>query len=171
MLGALTSKSCYFSVGGCSLGQNNWRYDAVGAAAFTSGGVVTGGYIATYKAYYFHTALMQTSTISVIGSRFPWTTGSVTVKATGRGPWKTVHYAHGYDNRTTTMMGGVTNVNGTIQLVTPVITRWIVGAAGFDFETGGIGILRIKFVPEPQMWATLLAGVSLLGLSYRIRGR
>ncbi|MCH8890693.1 MAG: thrombospondin type 3 repeat-containing protein, partial [Myxococcales bacterium] len=72
--------------------------------------------------------------------------GSVTVKATGRGPHKTVHYAHGYDNRTTTMLSGVTNANGTIQLVTPVITRRLVSAAGFDFETSGIGILRIKFI-------------------------
>ncbi|MCH8890883.1 MAG: hypothetical protein IH827_07390, partial [Myxococcales bacterium] len=99
MLGALTTKRCYFHNVGCSLGENNWRYEAVGAAAFTSGGVVTGGYIATYKAYPYHTALMLTSTIRVVGSRFPWTTGSVTVKATGRGPHKAVHYAHGYDNR------------------------------------------------------------------------
>ena len=68
-------------------------------------------------------------------------------------------------------MGGVTNVRGTIQLVTPVITRWITLAAGFDFETGGIGILRIKFVPEPQMWATLLAGISLLAVAARMRAR
>jgi hypothetical protein len=40
-----------------------------------------------------------------------------------------------------------------------------------NFETGGIGILRIKFVPEPQTWAMLLAGASLLGVAFRMRGR
>ncbi len=50
-------------------------------------------------------------------------------------------------------------------------SRWLVSAAGFDFETGGIGILRIKFVPEPQTWVMLVAGASLLGVGYRMRGR
>ena len=171
MLGAYTTKVCYFRVGGCSIGRMNWRYDAVGATAYTSGGVVYKGYQALFTTIYYNTALMQQSTINVVGSRFPWTTGSVTLKATGRGPRKTVHYAHGYDNRTTTMQGTVTNVKGTIQLVSPIITRWLVSAAGFDFETGGIGILRIKFVPEPQTWALLIAGISLLGVGYRMRGR
>ena len=175
MLGALTTKVCYFRVGGCSLGENNWRYDAVGASVsktFVNGRyVVTKGYQALYTEIYYNTALMQQTTINVIGSRFPWTTGSVTVKATGRRPRKTVHYAHGYDNRTTTMQGTVTNVKGTIQLVSPIITRWLVSAAGFDFETGGIGILRIKFVPEPQTWALLIAGASLLGVACRMRAR
>ena len=96
------------------------------------------------------------------GSRFPWTTGSVTVTAVARGPHKTVHYAHGYDNRTPT--GG----SGTIQLVSPLLTRFF----GYtDYETGGIGVLRIKFIPEPQAWTTLIAGVALLVVGYRLRGR
>jgi len=166
MLGALTTKVCYYRNGGCSLGNNNWRYDAIGTSASTSNGVVTKGYIATYKAYYYHTALMQTSTVNAEGSRFPWTTGSVTVTATGRGPHRTVHYQQGFDNRTTSTGGGA---KGTIQMVTPVLTRWLQPAV--NFETGGIGILRIKFVPEPQTWAMLIAGVSLLGVGYRMRGR
>ena len=175
MLGALTTKVCYYRNGGCSLGGNNWRYDAVGASvskAFVHGRyVVTMGYQAIYTAIYYNTNLMQQRTKYVVASRFPWTTGSVTVKATGRGPHKTVHYAQGYDNRTTTVMDGVTNVTGTIQLVSPLMTRWLVTGTEFDFETAGIGILRIKFVPEPQMWATLLAGISLLGVATRMRAR
>jgi hypothetical protein len=58
-----------------------------------------------------------------------------------------------------------------IQLVSPVMTRWLVIGTEFDFETGGIGILRIEFVPEPQTWAMLIAGISLLGVGYRMRGR
>jgi len=165
MLGALTSKVCYYRNGGCSLGSNDWRYDAVGATAYTATGVVTRGYLATINAYYYHTGLMQTSTINVEGSRFPWTTGSVSVTATARGPHKTVHYARGYDNRNTTTPSG----KGTIQLVSPVLTRWFQPAA--NYETGGIGILRIKFVPEPQSWAMLLAGASLLGVGHRMRVR
>jgi hypothetical protein len=164
MLGAYTTKVCYFRQGGCSLGVNNWRYDAVGATAYTTGGgALASGYLATYKAYYYHTVLMQKSTVDVEGERFPWTTGSVTVKATGRGPHKTVHYGQGYDNR-----NPVTG-KGTIQLVSPVMTRWLHPAS--KFETTGIGILRIVFVPEPQTWALLIAGASLLGVGYRMRGR
>jgi len=97
MLGSLTTKVCYYRKGGCSLGENNWRYDAIGAYVPTSGGVIiiTASQLVTYKAYYYHTALMDTSTIDVEGSRLPWTTGSVTVTARERGPHKTVHYERG----------------------------------------------------------------------------
>jgi hypothetical protein len=101
-------------------------------------GVITGGAIYTYTARYTHSAF-GTSTVTLYGSRFPWTTGSVTVAATGRGPWDTVHYAHGYDNRNTTTSNGL----GTIQLVTPLLTRWF---GWSDYETAGIGILQIKFI-------------------------
>jgi hypothetical protein len=165
MLGALTTKVCYYRQGGCSIGENNWRYDAVGATGYTMSGVVTQGYFATYKAYYYHTVLMQLSTVSVEGARFPWTTGSVTLTAIGRGPHKTIHYEQGFDNRNTATPSG----KGTIKLVSPVLTRWLQPA--LKFETGGIGILRIKFVPEPQTWAMLVAGVALLGVGFRMRGR
>ena len=165
MLGALTTKACYYWAGGCSLGENNWKYDVIGASGvMTLAGVVTGGYITTYTALYFHSAMGQTSTNTVVGSRFPWTTGTVTVTAIGRGPHKTVHYEHGYDNRNTTTPSG----KGTIQLVTPIMTRWF-GAK--TYETAGIGILRIKFIPEPQTWSMLFAGAMLLGVGHRLRGR
>jgi hypothetical protein len=165
MLGALTMKNCYYRNGGCSTTQNNWRYDAVGAAAYTYEGVVTRGYLVTWRHIYYHTTEWPHSYIDVSGYRFPWTTGSVTVIATA--PWnhKTVHYAHGYDNRNTTTPSGL----GTIQLVTPVLTRW--NQPAWIYETAGIGILRIKFVPEPQTWVMLIAGASLLGLGARMRRR
>ena len=87
----------------------------------------------------------------------------VTVTAVGRGPFKTVHYGQGYDNR------NPVSGKGTIQLVSPVMTRWLQPAA--NFETAGIGILRIKFVPEPQTWVVLVAGASLLCVGARMRGR
>jgi hypothetical protein len=166
MLGALTSKSCYYRNGGCSFGSNDWHYDLIGTSALTFNGVVTAGYVVTFKAYYYNTALRQKSTVTVEGSFFPWTTGSVTVTAGGRGPHKTVHYAQGYDNRRTT--GSATDYRfqvGTIQLVTPVLTRWLQPAV--NFETAGIGILR--FAPEPRGWVMLVVGLSLLAVGYRMR--
>ena len=165
MLGALTTKACYYWNGGCSLGSNNWKYDVVGASGvMTLAGVVTAGYLTTYTAIYYHTAMKAQSTNTLVGSRFPWTTGTITVTAKGRGPHKTVHYTHGYDNRNTTTPSG----KGTIQLVTPIMTRWF-GAT--EYETVGVGILRIKFIPEPQTWSMLLAGATLLGVAHRLRGR
>jgi hypothetical protein len=176
MLGQLTSKACYFRNGGCSISSPNWRYEAIGAAAYTSGGVVTRGYQASWcegwpRTFTYGGCGSYYTTISppldpgprLIGSRFPWTTGSVTVTARGRGPHKTVHHAKGYDNRTPT------SGRGTIQLVSPTLTRWLQPCC--DFETGGIGIFRIKFLPEPQTWAMLVAGISLLAVGYRMRGR
>jgi hypothetical protein len=163
MLGAITSKVCYYRNGGCSLGEGTWRYEAIGQSAlYDTNSVVTAGYVVTAMQYYYHTALMQASEILVEGSRFPCATGSLTLTATGRGPHNTVAYTVGYDNRTA-------SGKGTIQMVTPVITRWL--QPSVNFETGGVGILRIKFVPEPQTWAMLFAGVSLLGVGYRMRGR
>jgi hypothetical protein len=165
MLGALTTKFCYYRNGGCSLNELNWRYEAIGTSAQTSNGVVTQGFVVRwYDGSYFGCWWYGTnSCLTVEGSRFPWTTGSVTVTAVGRGPHKTVHYARGYDNRTPT------SGKGTIQMVSPVLTRWLQPAV--NFETGGIAILRIKFVPEPQTWVMLAAGASLLGLGARMRGR
>jgi len=165
MLGALTTKACYYFQGGCSRGENNWKYDAAGASGVTTSmDVITGGFITTYTAMYYHSALMQTSTVTASGSRVPWTTGSFTVTAVGRGPHDTIHYAQGFDNRNTATPSG----KGTIQLVTPLVTRWF---GYIDYETAGIGILRIKFIPEPQTWAMLLAGATLLGVGHRLRGR
>ena len=162
LLGQLTTKVCYYRNGGCSLGGMNWRYQDIGTDAFTAGGVVTAAYTVMYSGMYYHTALMQMSTVMLIGSRFPWTTGTATVTAVGRGPHNTVAVRAGYDNRTS---GG----KGTIQLVSPVISKWLQPAA--NFETGGIAVLRLEFVPEPGRWMLLLAGLSTLAVAYRARGR
>jgi hypothetical protein len=101
MLGALTSKACYYRYGGCSLGFNDWRYDAIGTTVgYTASGVVTKGYQVQSTAVFFNSGLGQFSTVVLVGSRFAWTTGSVSVTAIGRGRHKTVHYAKGYDNGT-----------------------------------------------------------------------
>jgi hypothetical protein len=162
LLGRMDTKVCYFRNGGCSLGLNDWRYDAVGASGLaTSAGVLTDPYTVMKSAIYYHTLLMQKSTVMAIGDRFPWTTGTVTLTATGRGPNNTVERRQGYDNR----VAGL----GTVQMVSPIITKWLQPAV--NFETGGIAVLRIKFVPEPLNALMLVAGLSLLGVLYRARGR
>jgi hypothetical protein len=164
MLGQLTGKSCYYRNGGCLLYSLNWGYDAIGAAAYTSGGVVTQGYIA-YNRPRYCTALSGEHCYggTVSGARFPWTTGSVTVTAADfTDIHNTVHYAKGYDNRTPT------SGRGTIQLVTPTLTHWY-QFDPFVITTAGIGILRIKFVPEPRSWVMLLAGVAFIAALYRQR--
>jgi hypothetical protein len=98
----------------------------------------------------------------VIGERFAWTTGKVTLTAVGRGPHKTIERRKGYDNRTA--LG-----KGTIQLVSPVLTHWLQPAT--NFETGGIAILNLKFIPEPSKAMMLVAGLSVLTVLYRMRGR
>ena len=96
------------------------------------------------------------------GERFPWTTGTASVTATGRGPHKTLEVRKGFDLRTA---GG----GGTIQLVTPVLTHWLQPSA--NFETGGIGVLSFTFAPEPRVWLALASGLSMLAVLYRARRR
>jgi len=167
MLGALTSKQCYYRAGGCSRGGADWLYDAIGASVYTTlGSPITHGYLVYGSAMFFNTGIGAWSTIQIEGSRFPWTTGSVTVTAVERGAHRTIHYARGYDNRTT--LGSEYPIplqRGTIQLVTPVLTRWLQPAV--KYETVGIGILR--FAPEPRAGTVLLAGVALLAVGYRMR--
>ena len=61
------------------VGTASYGIDAVniypngGPLSITTYGMVTGGYIATGIEYYYHTNLMQTNTLFISGSRFPWT--------------------------------------------------------------------------------------------------
>jgi len=162
LLGKLTTKGCYFKFGGCSLGNDNGRYDAVGATPYTYMGVVSKGYGAYYAAQHYNTALMTVSTVYAYGPRFPWTTGTVTVSAKLPDYATTYVVRKGYDART--KLG-----KGTIQLVTPVLTHWF--NKGFVAETGGVAVLRLEFVPEPEKWLLLAAGLSTLGILYRARRR
>jgi hypothetical protein len=161
LLGTETGKVCFFLNQGCSLGGADWKYRVAGDAPTTTtyGSVRK---IVSFTTMYYNTAGMGSSTVMVIGSRFPWTTGTVSVTAAGRGPHRTVHERKGFDNRDSQ---GV----GTIQLVTPLITKWLQPAT--NFETGGVGILNMKFMPEPHKWMMLVGGLSLLGVLYRARPR
>ncbi len=91
---------------------------------------------------------------------FKWTTGSVTVTALG-GTFPTILRRKGYDNRTA--MG-----SGTVQLVSPMLTRWVGAGEG---STAAIGILKLTFAPEPSSSMMLGAGAALLGLLFCARRR
>jgi hypothetical protein len=147
---------------GISYGTIDWRYDLVGATAMTVGGIVTGPYIGTATGTVMYSGLDVTATLVAKATRFPWTTGTVTVTATRPGLGDTVLARRGYDNRTP--LG-----KGTIQLVSPLLTHWL--QPGLSKETGGIGILRLQFIPEPEPLLLLLVALCGLGILSRIRTR
>jgi hypothetical protein len=105
----------------------------------------------------------KATTAYITSLGFPWTTGEVSITATG-GPFPTLFRRNGYDNRTSKGLG-------TIQLVAPQLVRWDFPdrSGPWDRHTGAIGILRIKFVPEPSGWVVLIAGVGFLMVLYRRR--
>ena len=99
--------------------------------------------------------------VSITAWGFPWTTGMVTITATD-GFFPTLFQRTGFDNRTSMGLG-------TVQLVAPQLVKWDFPGrdAPWDRHTGAIGILRIKFVPEPSGWMMLLAGAGFLAALYQ----
>jgi hypothetical protein len=169
LLGSYTNKVCYFYAGGCGLGYGDWGYENIGAAGYKDSkqtpnpsSIVTASYTAQFVQTYYNTAIGTFAKYDVVEQRFPWTTGTVTVRATKRGPNKTTERRVGFDNR----VGGV----GTVQLVSPTLTQWLAqSAAAIKMETGGIAVMKIKFIPEPGALASLVAGVSMLWVLRRFR--
>jgi hypothetical protein len=104
----------------------------------------------------YRTIMGKATTVLMTPWGLPWTTGVVSVTATA-GPLPTLFQRNGYDNRTSKGLG-------TIQMVAPQLVRWEFPnrEAPWDRHTGAIGILRIKFVPEPSGWVMLVAGVGFL---------
>jgi hypothetical protein len=168
LLGTYRNKVCYYYGGGCGLGIGTWGYQDIGTAGYKKAGtgskVVTAPWTTSFEQVYYNTALSTLAKYDVIEQRFPWTTGTVTLTATGRGPNKTFEQRKGFDNRT------LTSGYGTVQLVSPLLTQWLgqFGAAA-KFESGGIAVMQIKFVPEPGGVVSLIAGISMLCVLRRFR--
>ncbi len=97
-----------------------------------------------------------------IATGTPWTTGTVTVYTRGGSTsgFSTVLRRAGYDNRTAQGLGN-------IQLVTPSLTHWCSGSG----HTGHIGILTLRFAPEPGSLLLLAAGAGALVLLRRMSRR
>jgi hypothetical protein len=111
----------------------------------------------------YRTAMGKATTVFMTPWGLPWTTGTVSITATA-GPFPTLFRRTGYDHRTAKGLG-------TIQMVSPHLVRWeFANRDGpWDRHLGTIGILRIKFVPEPSGWVMLVTGVGLLMVLYRMR--
>jgi hypothetical protein len=145
-----------------SVGATPWNLQYIGAGAATAMGKVTGLKYTTminraYQGYVPLGFLARTATISV----FPWTTGMVEVTATG-GPQSTMLARTGYDNRTPAGAG-------SIQLVSPALTRW--KNLYSDYYTGSIATLKLRLVPEPDAWLMLVSGIGTLVILCRVNGQ
>jgi hypothetical protein len=167
LLGTYRNKVCYYYGGGCALGIGTWGYQDIGTPGYknakTGSKVITAPWTTQFKQVYYNTAAGTNAKYTVIEERFPWTTGTVTVTATGRGPAKTYMKRKGFDNRTAT--SGL----GTVQLVSPLLTQWLGSAAAQKFETGGIAVMQIRFIPEPGGFVSLIAGILGLWVLHRVR--
>jgi hypothetical protein len=145
-----------------SVGATPWNLQYIGAGAATTMGKVTGLKYTTMigRAYQGYVPLgfsPRTATISV----FPWTTGMVEVTATG-GPQSTMLQRTGYDNRTPAGAG-------SIQLVSPALTRW--QNLYSDYYTGSIATLKIRLVPEPRAWLMLVSGIGMITVLCHVNGK
>jgi hypothetical protein len=146
--------------GSTSVGATPWNLQYIGAGAQTSVGSVTAGlnYYTMISRPYRYPGKFAYSARSATASVFPWTTGAVEVTALS-GPQATVLKRTGYDNRSPSGAGSV-------QMVSPMLTRWK-NPLG-DYHTGGIAIMKLRFAPEPRAWLMLVAGTGTLGLLYRL---
>jgi hypothetical protein len=176
LLGSYTTKVCYFYGGGCGLGYGTWAYELIGASGFkdskAGSPVVTAPATTSFSFTYYNTALASIAKYDLVASRFPWTTGTVTVQATKRGQNKTFEQRKGFDTLSTVTNGSTKKYYRNVQLVSPILTQWLAQAASAPkFETGGIGVLNFRFVavPEPGVIAGLVAGLSLLAVLHRRR--
>jgi hypothetical protein len=165
LLGTYRNRVCYYYAGGCGVGLGTWGYQDIGTPGYksakTGSKVVTAPWTTHFDQVYYNTALGTEVVYDVIEERFPWTTGTVTVTATGRGPANTYMQRKGFDNR----VGGV----GTVQLVSPLLTSWLGPTTATKMETGGIGVMQIRFIPEPGAGLSLIAGIMGLWVLHRFR--
>jgi hypothetical protein len=159
LLGFFYSQGAFYVSAGNQVGSSHWLFERVGGGGMYAGTVLTAPNTATTTFTAKHTVLKTTNSSTAKASYVGWTTGSVTVTATKRGPFPSVMRRAGYDNRT------VTKGLGNIQLVSPMLTHWF--GVSEDWETTAVGMMKISFVPEPAGALMLVAGASLIGILYR----
>jgi hypothetical protein len=161
ILGAMGAKRAHSSKNKAFVGTGLSSFGVLGDEC-TITCYVTGAQ-SYFQYHQYQTDMGKATTAYITSLGLPWTTGMVSITATG-GPFPTLFQRTGYDNRTAKGLG-------TIQLVAPQLVRWDFPDrdAPWDRHTGAIGILRIKFVPEPSGWVVLVAGIGILALLYRRR--
>jgi len=158
MLGTFYDIEGFYYKAHLSVAKYSWllQYNGAGGATSVGGEVIAPGFNSTPNPIVttLNGALYPSH---VFGIQFSWTTGTVSLTAV-QGPFPTVLARKGFDNRNASGLG-------EMQMVTPMLTRWV-WLSG-NYEAGTIGHLRLNFTPEPQEWLMLAAGVSMLGLLYR----
>jgi len=164
LLGSYGESEGYLYAGNItSVFYQNWLLDYLGhGGQATAGGVVNAGYTKKHTNYYYTVISGYNGPgPTVYAEVFKWTTGKVTVTAVG-GTFPTVLQRTGYDHRTS--MG-----QGAVQLVSPMLTKWVgLSPRG---ATAAIGIMKLNFAPEPSEWMLLSSGISMLGLMAWRRSR
>jgi hypothetical protein len=159
LLGAMGAKRAHEYQSETFVGTSLYSFAALGSEC-TITCYVTGAQ-SNFRSQQYQTVTGRATTADITTLGFPWTTGAVSITATG-GPFPTSFRRSGYDNRTAKGLG-------TIQLVAPQVVRWDFPgrSAPWDRHTGAIGLLRIKFVPEPSGWLMMIAGAAFLSAVYR----
>jgi hypothetical protein len=154
-----------------NIAKYTWLLDYHGATGSVSGSNIVPKFGSSTAAYIGRNKHL-TNVTTVHATAMSWTTGTVTVTATG-GPFHTVIARRGYDIRNSIGAGG-------IQMVSPMLTRWVFDSATKGYYTGSVATLHLcihlshseyQCVPEPEGWMLLSGGLSLLGLLYRANRR
>jgi hypothetical protein len=163
LLGAMGAKRAHRYKNKAFVGTSLYSFEALGRECTIS--CYATGAQSNFQSHRYQTVMGKATTAHITALGLPWTTGAVSITATA-GPFPTFFRRSGYDHRTARGLG-------TIQLVAPQLARWeFPNRSGpWDRHTGAIGILRIKFAPEPSGWMVLVAGVSFLSVAYRRRMR
>jgi hypothetical protein len=163
LLGAMGAKRAHAYKNKAFVGTGLSSFGVLGSEC-TITCYVTGAQ-SNFQYHQYQTAMGKATTAYITTLGFPWTTGVVSITATA-GPFPTLFRRTGYDHRTAKGLG-------TIQLVAPQLVRWDFPdrSGPWDRHTGAIGILRIKFVPEPSGWGALIAGLGFLAVLYRRHDR
>jgi hypothetical protein len=159
LLGAMGAKRSHAYKNKGFVGTSLYSFEALGTEC-TITCYVTGAQ-SNFRSLGYRTVMGKATTAQIATLGFPWTTGVVSITATA-GPFPTLFRRTGYDHRTAKGLG-------TIQMVAPQLVRWEFPnrEAPWDRHTGAIGILRIKFVPEPSGWVMLASGLVFLMVIYK----
>ncbi len=164
LLGTMYSNKGGASIYGTYVAKYTWLFDYIGAGAGANGSKITAPAFGQDYNYYWRRDGFNSFTVTVQAQALSWTTGTATAAAgCGYGcAFTTVLARAGFDNRNP-------KGYGDIQMVSPMLTRWIFAAN--SYYTAGIGIMHIRVAPEPHEWMLLGAGLSMLGLLYRANRR
>jgi hypothetical protein len=163
LLGTMYTHEGYYSTWlvDTIVAKYTWLLDYHGATGTVSASNVIPAYGSSTVVYIGRNKHF-TNISTVHAAALSWTTGTVTVTATG-GPFHTVLVRKGFDDRNATGAGDM-------QMVSPMLTRWVFNAAEpRSYYNGSIAALNLRIAPEPHEWMLLGAGIAMLGLLYRAK--